>query len=299
MGGFGLIQIIHPSTHQVILCKIMIFSFYIRLSSHRRSIFTIYSSLSSNLSQSIMSFKSIFTVSTTYSPESTAVSSSDTPLYNAYRTKKPIVPYSPQEEYAILARGLSSEPDMERPTYVLTNVTHVPYKCSQWSNDRYKPVDTYSVAQHTTGFIPKPVSIETTKTDNEYNPRLSLGRFMYSYPILFQREQVVTPYPTSTSPLTLVSLKIMSSGTTQMHIELPPTITIIWQRLPRFTVDTSAKMQMSIDAVLDTDGTYLPSDTTRIPLWTDNPYIAMCDVWNIEDGSLPPTTQFQFTFRVD
>jgi hypothetical protein len=156
-------------------------------------------------------------------------------------------------------------------------------------------VDTYSAIQHTTGFIPKPVSIETTKTDNEYNPRLSLGRLMYSYPLLFQRDEVVTPYPKTTTPLTLVSLKITTTGS----ISIPPSITIIWQRLPRFTVDTSAKMTMSIDAVLDTDGTYLPSDTTRIPLWTDNPYIAMCDVWNIEDGSLPPTAQIQFTFRVD
>lgn len=237
--------------------------------------------------------KSIFTISSTYLPESTDVTTGDSvekTLFNNYRSKKPIVPYTPDEEYGILI----GKNDDNRQSLLL-NVTHVAYKCTQWSNDRYKPVDTYSFEQQTTSFISKPVSMETSKTDNEYNPRLSLGRILYTYPILFPRDKPVNPYPKFTSPLNLLSIKI----TSQTPMELPPTITILWNRLPRYTRDSTKKLTSSIDCVMDSEGLYFPCDTTRIPVWVDTPYIAMCDVWNIEDVILPKNTQLQFTFRSD
>jgi hypothetical protein len=237
--------------------------------------------------------KSIFTISSSYLPESTDVVTDDPTekaIFNNYRSKKPIVPYTPDEEYGILIGNTS-----DTKHSLLLNIVYVPYKCTQWSNDRYKPVDTYSYEQHNSGFISKPVSMETTKTDNEYNPRLSFGRILYTYPLLFPRDKIINPYPKFTTPLNLLSIKISQ----QTAIELPPTITVLWSRPPRYIRDSNSVLSNTIDCVMDSDGLYLPCDTIRIPNWTDTPYIALCDVWTIDDVTLPKNTQIQFTFRMD
>jgi hypothetical protein len=245
--------------------------------------------------------KSIFTVSVdyTYTPEQTVVTESDKSLFDSYLEKKPIIPYTPSEEYRLyINRMFPNDSSCSSSTRILTNVTHVAYKCIQWTNDRYKPLDTYSESAHLHGLIPKPVSTSTLKTDVEYNPRLSHGRMMNTFPILFERQQYVNPYPRpSTGEFSTMQLQSIRIPLDDDLVELPPTITLQWNRLARYT-NTHVFPTQSVDCIMDSNGLYLPCNAMRISI-SDVEHPSICDSWTFEDCIFPSTTQIQFTFRMD